>query len=573
MAGIGGQLIATADVALQYWYLLSVPLIVAAFHFGFRGAAAVSVATVLILIAVFFVAGDTFGQVTGALERLIVSSASPEEARKLAVDLADLRSSNPQTAFLRAITGLILVIVSMLLMGSAVDGRARTTRLLQQALQLRRYFSPQLAEVITSEGGQGSPRLASSRKEVTLLFADLRNFTALSERMAPEELVGMLNEFLTAMTDEIVKHDGTLDKYIGDAVMAFFGDPRWYPDHAERACRAALAMQGRMRELQAQWRAQGRESTGMGIGIGTGHATVGNVGSPTLMEYTAVGSPVNVASRLSELAAGGQILTTVKTYWRVQAAIEGAPREPTPVKGFPNPVEIVEVLGARVVPQQPGAVVSERMVEVVSQVVGDPVYRASLLGNAAQAASAFGLSEDERNLAEQVAILCGYPIFHGVPAEEIALLMGAASVESVGAGTAMVREGAVEDKFYLILQGDVAVMAIDATNRETHVASLARGDHFGEVALLFDTPRNATVRTISPSRFAVLRRDNFYAVLNQAPTLKNRVEATARRRMVPAVSMPWPDTEKLVDRSPRPASTTRSPRSPRRTSGPKINVQ
>jgi class 3 adenylate cyclase len=537
LLGISAQLIATADVALNYWYLMSVPLVVAAFHFGFRGAAAVAVVTVAVLLGVSFVASQFVLQVSGAIERLIVSSTSPDEILGLAMQLGNLRSADPQTSALRALTGLLLVIASSLLMGAAVDGRRRTTGLLEQALQLRRYFSPQLVQAITSSDSSFS----SARKEITVIFVDLRNFTALAERLAPEELTGVLNDYLTAMTEEIVNNDGTLDKYIGDAVMAFFGDPIWTPDHADRAFRAAIAMQQRMSDLQSRWQAQGRDGTGAGIGVATGHATVGNFGSPMLMGYTAVGSVVNVAARLCELAAAGQVLTTAKTYWRVQSTVEGAPREPTAVKGFPYPVEIVEVLGSRAVVRTPGTPVSEQLVGVVSRIVTDPVYRASLLAAGPDGVSITSLTKDENTLAQQVAVLCGYPIFQRVPAMEIALLMEAASLETYAPGTVVVRQGAVEDKFYLILKGDVAVTALDELNRQFHVASLARGDHFGEVALLFDTPRNATIRTTSESQLAVLRRDKFYEVLGEAPSLKDRIEGAARRRAGADLVAVWPE--------------------------------
>ena len=542
VVGISTQFAATAEVALNYWYLLSVPLIVAAFHFGLRGAAAIAVLTVIVLLGVFFAAGQVVVQVTGAMDRLLASSTSPEEIRNLAASLADLRAVDPQTGALRAITGLLLVIASSLLMGAAVDGRRRTTGLLGEALQLRRYFSQGLAEAITSSAHP----LTAARKEVTLLFADLRNFTSLSERLAPEELVGILNEYLTAMTEEIVRHDGTVDKYIGDGIMAFFGDPIWFADHSERAFHASIAMQQRMEELQSKWQAEGREGTGIGIGIATGHATVGNIGSPMLMGYTAVGSVVNVSSRLSDLAAAGQILTTAKTYWRVQSAIEGTPREPTAVKGFPYPVEIVEVVGTRAIARAHGTTVSEALVGVVSHIVGDPVYRASLLASGPDGVSITALTKAESSLAQQVAILCGYPIFQGVPAVEIALLMEAASLETYGSGTVVVHQGAAEDKFYLILGGDVAVTALDEMNRQFHVASLARGDHFGEVALFFDTPRNATVRTTSESHLAVLRRDKFYEVLGESPTLRERIEGAARRRAGANLATVWEEKPSAV---------------------------
>src|SRR5262249_28660587 len=160
-------------------------------------------------------------QATGFLQRLISVASTPDEARQIALQLADLRAADPQTNFARAVLGLFLVCISSILLGSSVDNRARATELLQRAFnKLRRYFSPQIIETIIAQNDDGDLYVTSSRKEITLLFADLRGFTALSERMEPEEIARLLNEFFTAMTDEIFQEDGTLDKYLGDGVMA-----------------------------------------------------------------------------------------------------------------------------------------------------------------------------------------------------------------------------------------------------------------------------------------------------------------------------------------------------------------
>lgn len=525
-------LIATSEVALQYWYLLSVPLLLAAFRFGERGATIVAIISMLILTAVFQSADKTFDQATGFLQRLISVATTPDEARQIALQLADLRAADPQTNFARAVLGLFLVCISSILLGSSVDNRARATDLLQRAFnKLRRYFSPQIIETIIAQNDDGDLYITSSRKEITLLFADLRGFTALSERMEPEEIARMLNEFFSAMTDEIFREDGTLDKYLGDGVMAFFGDPVAHPDHAERAFRAAIAMQKRMQELQAFWDSQGRESTGMGIGISTGHAIVGNTGSPTRMEYTAIGSTVNIAARLADIAGAGQTLTTRKTYRRVQHVVDGQPRAPATVKGFTHPVEIVEIMGARLVRREEETSMDQRVLQIVSRVVNDPAYRAMLLSSSEEAFAADFRTDEERRLARQVAVLSGYPIFQGVPAREIAVLMDAVSVEQHSAGTVIVQQGATADKFYIILQGDAIVTVASEDQRERHIASLARGDYFGEAALLFDTPRIATVRAGADCTLLVLGPESFYQVLALAPTLRSKIESMSRTRL------------------------------------------
>lgn len=536
LVGIGLGLIAAPQVALQYWYLLSVPIILAALHFGLRGALAAASGTVLVLVAVFQAAGQTFSQVitqvTGVLADASETSASLEGVSQLALQLADLGAADPRTTYARALMGLVLTIAIGIVLGLSVDARERANRTLQRvSTQLRSYVSPRILDTIIQQEGAGDLSAISARMEVTILFADLRDFTALSERLESDEVVALLNEFFSAMTEEILEEGGTVDKYIGDEVMAFFGAPTWQPDHPERAFHAAIAMQQRMRELHSRWRTEGRETVGMGIGISTGHATIGNTGSPSRMEYTAIGSTVNIASRLTDLAREGQIITTRKTYWRVQQMVDGIPREPTTVKGFSQPIELVEVVGTRLVTREGETPHSHRLEEIVAQVMEDSAFRALLLGRPEEAARIYALDQEERSLAQHVATLSGYPVFQAVPAQEIAILMAAASLEQYEEGTVIVQQGALEDKLYIILRGDVVVTVVDEMGREHHIASASRGDYFGEVALLFDTPRTATVRAVSPLTLLVLHQEAAYHVLRQAPALRSKIEATARSRM------------------------------------------
>lgn len=533
LLGIGLGLVAAPQAALQYWYLLSAPLLLAALRFGFRGSMICAIACVVILTVVFQSTWQAVGgQFTNLLDRVISASTKPVEAQGLILQIVDLSAADPQTTFARGLSGLIFVIISTGMLGASIDHRNRSTRLLERAFNLlRRYFSPQIIDSILSRESDDDVDAGTERKEVTILFADLRGFTALSERLEPEETVTLLNEYFDAMTEEIFKQDGTLDKFTGDGIMAIFGDPVSYPDHPERAFKAAIAMQQRMRELQSYWRAAGREGTGMGVGISTGHAIVGNVGAKARIEYTAIGSTVNIASRMTDIALAGQIFTTRKTYLRVQHMVEGAPRESTQVKGFADPMEIVEILGARLV-TRPGELVGDaRITEVISRVVTDSAFRAMILGSPNEALSPYELSESERQLAQQVVVLSGYPIFGNVPAAEISTLMASMSVEQYREGAVIVHQGAVEDTFYMISRGDVVVTVLDEFGREHHVASLATGDHFGEVALLLDTLRTATVRTAAPTTLLVLRRESFYRVMDAVPRLRERITAAANSRL------------------------------------------
>jgi class 3 adenylate cyclase len=525
------ELVALAEYALQYWYLLAVPCIVGAFRFGVRGALIVGTINVLILSLVLVSAQDSFNRISGGLMELTRAASSAEEAGRLALQLADLRASDPQSTYARALFGLVIVIVSSILLGVSVDSRERTTQVLQEALALlSRYFSPRVVAAITegvhADGLGGN----TGRKEITILFADIRDFTRLSDRVGPDETVRFLNEYFTEMTDEIFRHDGTLDKYIGDGIMAFFGDPVWFPDHAERAFRTALAMQQRMRRLQAGWAMGGRATMGMGIGVASGPVIVGNVGSPSLMGYTAIGSTVNIASRLCDLAPPGQILTNQETYERVTRSIVGLEREATTVKGFSKPMEIMEIIGLRMAPQTLRVGVDPRLLSVVRRVVEDPAFRGKLLAHGDDAHPIDDLNDDERSLAYQVAVLCGYPIFQGVPAEEVALVTDSASLEHFAEGTVILREGSGGSNFYIILQGDVVVTSVDENGRDRHLASLARGHHFGEIAALYDVARTATVRATSPTRLLVISREQFAELLERAPTLAARIEGAAGSR-------------------------------------------
>jgi class 3 adenylate cyclase len=426
-----------------------------------------------------------------------------------------------------------MVVLMSVLLGASVDSRLRTQAVQERILrQLRRYFSPHLVDYITAQEGAGQTTGASTRKEVTVLFADLRDFTPLAEAMEPEEVMELLNQYLETMTEEIFREDGTLDKYIGDGLMAFFGDPGWYPDHSERAFRAALRMQGRMRELHSVWTARGWGTPGTGIGICTGHATVGNVGSPARMEYTAVGSTVNAASRLSSIAGSGEILAPRRTYTRVQHLFRGSAREPTMLKGFSQAIDLVEITGARVVTQLSQSGDNHRLSEIVSAVVDDASYRALILSSPLEAGVALHLTPDELARAHDVALMVGYPPFAEVPAREIVALLETASTDQCAEGTILIQQGGHDDRFFVTLEGDVVVTVRGEMGREMHVASLSRGDVFGEISLMHNVPRTATVRSISKGRFLVLPKREFHAFLEQAPVFRGRLEllATARSR-------------------------------------------
>ena len=186
-------------------------------------------------------------------------------------------------------------------------------------------------------------RLGGVNQTITVLFADIRGFTALSERENPEKVVGLLNRYFSAMTEIIFDHGGTLDKYIGDGLMALFGAPSASPADAMNAVKAAVTMQKRLASLNEELHKAGYGQIAVGIGLHTGEATVGYIGSDKRSEYTAIGDTVNLASRLESNALGGQILMSEATAAASGNLIPVNPREPLIVRNRVQPVNVFEV--------------------------------------------------------------------------------------------------------------------------------------------------------------------------------------------------------------------------------------
>jgi adenylate cyclase len=190
-------------------------------------------------------------------------------------------------------------------------------------------------------------RLGGEEKELTVLFSDIRGFTTLSEGLSPTTLVDLLNEYFSAMNDVIFKHLGTLDKYIGDAIMAFWGAPIPHVDHAERACRAALDMLKALKALQGKWLAEGRPRIDIGIGINTGPMVVGHMGSSNRKNYTVMGDNVNLASRLEGINKkfGTHLVISERTFIPVRHLFVARELDLIRVRGKIKPVRIYELMG------------------------------------------------------------------------------------------------------------------------------------------------------------------------------------------------------------------------------------
>jgi len=209
---------------------------------------------------------------------------------------------------------------------------------LNRAARLRRYVSPQLAESILS--GDTEVVLGSSRKYLTVFMSDIRGFTEMTEQMEPELLVQELNEYLDEMTTIVFRHGGTVDKYIGDAILVFFGDPVPQDDHELRALRMALEMQNHVENLEEQWTATYGASFRIGMGITTGWVTVGNIGSAARSDYTVLGNEVNLASRLADKASAGEILVSERTMNKAPGDIEGQVVDEVTLKGVSRPIKV-----------------------------------------------------------------------------------------------------------------------------------------------------------------------------------------------------------------------------------------
>lgn len=215
--------------------------------------------------------------------------------------------------------------------------------------QIKEAFSKYVASDVVEEilKDPAKLKLGGSREEITIFFSDIRGFTSFSEKLSPEKLVHILNEYLSAMTNIILEHKGLVDKYIGDAIMAFWGAPMKNKEHAKTACEASLDMIKKLNELKKKWQKQGFPEINIGIGLNTGNAVIGNIGSSERFDYTAIGDNINLGSRLESLTKyyGVPIIISEKT--KEEAGKEFITRKLdfVKVKGKNEPIKIYELIG------------------------------------------------------------------------------------------------------------------------------------------------------------------------------------------------------------------------------------
>jgi adenylate cyclase len=225
----------------------------------------------------------------------------------------------------------------------------KMVRSLREKEMIKRAFTRYVAREVVEEVLKDPEHLMLSgeRREATVVFCDIRGFTAISERLTPEQVVSLLNEFYTTAIETTFKYDGTLDKFLGDAVMCVFGAPIAHPDHTARAVKTAIDMRTALTELSKRRSMRGLDPFEVGIGVALGEVVAGTVGTEERMEYTVIGDSVNVASRLQGHAKAGSILLSRRTYEAVHDLVEARSRGPLKVKGKEEEVEVYEVLGFR----------------------------------------------------------------------------------------------------------------------------------------------------------------------------------------------------------------------------------
>lgn len=215
---------------------------------------------------------------------------------------------------------------------------------LERLGRLKRFFSPKLAEMLLEP--RGEELLQSHRREITVVFCDLRGFTAFSSQAEPEEVMQVLREYHARMGALISEFSGTLERFAGDGMMVFFNDPQPQEDHSQRAVAMAVSMRTHMETLISEWSKRGYD-LGFGVGIAMGYATLGMVGFEERVDYAAIGMVTNLASRLCDKAGHGQILISQKVSADLEDKVEAEPSGSVPIKGFPEPVAIYNVVGLK----------------------------------------------------------------------------------------------------------------------------------------------------------------------------------------------------------------------------------
>jgi adenylate cyclase len=226
----------------------------------------------------------------------------------------------------------------------AIENSQRSERLRREALVLsnfQRYFAPNLAAQIAQQ--EGAVQLGGQKRPVVIFFSDIRGFTPMSEAMGPDEIATLLTAYFTEMVEIVFENSGTLDKFMGDAIMALWGAPIAHEDDADRAMQCALDQLTSLEKLNKKWKDEGRPELGVGIGINFGEVFAGNIGSDRRLEYTVIGDAVNTAKRLCDTAGANQILVSEPFYQQLKKPPQVDPLDPIHVKGKSKKVPVYRV--------------------------------------------------------------------------------------------------------------------------------------------------------------------------------------------------------------------------------------
>ncbi len=259
----------------------------------------------------------------------------PQEERQNAIALTNLLHFNSGVAVLSVLVFLVLAFFY-----------SRTHEREKQEIRgaFQHYFSPQIMEAILKE--PGLLKLGGQRREVTVLFSDIRSFTSIVEKLAPNQLTQLMQDYFNEMTNAVLATDGIIDKFIGDALMAFWGAPIEQPDQADRAVRTAIDMTKRLKALRKRWTENGLPAVDIGIGINLGVATIGNFGSSRRFDYTVMGDTVNAASRLESLNKEYQSHIIISESTKAQLTIQAQTKDlgEISIRGKEKPFHVFEVL-------------------------------------------------------------------------------------------------------------------------------------------------------------------------------------------------------------------------------------
>jgi len=288
----------------------------------------------------------------GLILSYVISRISPIAATLMTVTLIVLYiigNNYVFTAFETWLTEVYPIMTMVFVFAGVTTYRFMTEERKKREIKgaFSRYVSPSLVDDILKDPSKLV--LGGEERRLTVFFSDIRGFTTISEGLSPQDLVTLINSYLTPMTDLVLKSGGTVDKYMGDAIMAFWGAPVWQEDHAVRAARTALAMMTKLREMQVEWAEKGLPKIDIGIGLSTGKLTCGNMGSHMRFDYTVMGDSVNLGSRLEGLNKeyGTHIIVPKYTYEEVQGQFVLRQLDKIKVKGKQVPIKIFELMGEK----------------------------------------------------------------------------------------------------------------------------------------------------------------------------------------------------------------------------------